>query len=669
MLEKTLEQDLSEASGWKEIANVICTHNRINLNSRYGFKQVHRNFSATLSRLERCWEMYEGNASVMGGIVTIYGKMADDKLLRHQLYTSGGFLTKVLIATKDPSTRSAARHASHTKLKEAIAIKFAPILAHFLESSLSDDEVAGHCISVFSHTFPIVLLGIEDSPDLDSPTIIRMSQDLQAARVVRLTLQRLRMKGLEIKWVELTHAINLITSISSRARDAFEHNPKAVTLMVACLRSRSLGIRCRGLVGLYRLEYKDVACEEQNITPQVLEKANAQELPQDISDAMTSYGIEKCIMNTAIRIESAMQVSVSQFTSDGDLVKFGKALAQHILDAEVTVPSPCGHEVHEDVDFVKAGLTASEWGDRLQECARALRSADELDMADILELKYLITKRRWDVLDRVARKAIDRNPTNAYFYYALTSKSGEEVFGWAKEGLKSGRRAMDLAFGTLCQNSMHGPMWDKGVAWLKSSYYDLKAFVAEAPPDHPRMLPALNRFIIVSIITKGPEMDPDLREISDILQKQKLAEDVDHYFWESKASPHTQVSRVRTILCKMLPKAASQWNIFVERTARKDLDDPESEFNDDPLADTSVTIDLYSEVIRHRYKAVDDPVTITGINDKKIKFYCCSYCEYSTAALRKCGRCGVARYCDAECQRKAWKDHKLVCKSPEIKCI
>jgi hypothetical protein len=38
---------------------------------------------------------------------------------------------------------------------------------------------------------------------------------------------------------------------------------------------------------------------------------------------------------------------------------------------------------------------------------------------------------------------------------------------------------------------------------------------------------------------------------------------------------------------------------------------------------------------------------------------CCFSCGSPARTL--CGRCQVAKYCDRACQKKAWKDHKLVC--------
>ncbi|ORY32417.1 hypothetical protein BCR33DRAFT_534887 [Rhizoclosmatium globosum] len=40
----------------------------------------------------------------------------------------------------------------------------------------------------------------------------------------------------------------------------------------------------------------------------------------------------------------------------------------------------------------------------------------------------------------------------------------------------------------------------------------------------------------------------------------------------------------------------------------------------------------------------------------------CSYCQKpSIVSLKYCARCNAVRYCDANCQKLAWKGHKLEC--------
>ena len=45
-----------------------------------------------------------------------------------------------------------------------------------------------------------------------------------------------------------------------------------------------------------------------------------------------------------------------------------------------------------------------------------------------------------------------------------------------------------------------------------------------------------------------------------------------------------------------------------------------------------------------------------GTNDTK-----CSYCGTQFDALKKCSRCGSTQYCGQGCQKKHWKEHKLIC--------
>ena len=41
----------------------------------------------------------------------------------------------------------------------------------------------------------------------------------------------------------------------------------------------------------------------------------------------------------------------------------------------------------------------------------------------------------------------------------------------------------------------------------------------------------------------------------------------------------------------------------------------------------------------------------------------CSFCGKKSSTLKRCGACSKASYCDAVCQKKHWKEHKIMCKS------
>lgn len=67
------------------------------------------------------------------------------------------------------------------------------------------------------------------------------------------------------------------------------------------------------------------------------------------------------------------------------------------------------------------------------------------------------------------------------------------------------------------------------------------------------------------------------------------------------------------------------------------------------------------------------PVPLRPGQDVKAKV-CCAHCGRSDvdatggdakllAKLKRCSRCGFAAYCNAECQRAHWPQHKRMCKA------
>ncbi|KZS97222.1 hypothetical protein SISNIDRAFT_406281, partial [Sistotremastrum niveocremeum HHB9708] len=651
------------------------------LSSRHGFKQLHKNFAAAFSRLDQCWNKYQGtygSKHVMGGIVTVYGRMATDSILRNQLHKSG-FLSKVLIAIQDPITRVQGLQTLHTvthhggsEIRDDIALKTTPVLVPVLQESLEDDEAAEYCISILSHTFASVFL-----KDLEIQVPAETLRQLQVSKVIDLTLDRIQRKGLDLDTSELTHGVSLIAAIPLKDQRSFMKNPKALRLMIACLRSPFLGFRCQGMVALYRLHTVDVVDERRDMSPLVMMKAASGNYPRQIKEALTTYGLERCDINIMMYINSTMHDAILQCSRDGDLAKLGKALAQNIMATEYSIPSGNMY-----LDRVKPRPPFVDWVDGLPYCAKALRAQNDFDTADIIELKYLIMKRNWDVLDRVGKAAIARNPKIPFFYYAMMMKSDKDMIKWAKKGLQCEQippyirwglhyyaawRAMDRAFEGLAEVNMDEPGWEEGVAYLRCAYQDLKAYIDGAPPDSKSMLPALNRFILVRMIMDGPALGTDLKEISDILEKQRGAEELHEFFWGTDP-PATQVNRTRKHIMDNLAKSTEEWKVFIERTAIMTpgilgAQDDKQDENNQSLEKALDVMQLDGEHIEHKAYG---SYMFSGMNDKKIELYRCTRCHNPSAALRKCSRCGNSRYCDAECQKQDWKNHKKVCKSAEI---
>lgn len=44
-----------------------------------------------------------------------------------------------------------------------------------------------------------------------------------------------------------------------------------------------------------------------------------------------------------------------------------------------------------------------------------------------------------------------------------------------------------------------------------------------------------------------------------------------------------------------------------------------------------------------------------------VRGQCCDFCFAKSEDLQRCSKCKFARYCNRECQKSAWKDHKTEC--------
>jgi len=49
------------------------------------------------------------------------------------------------------------------------------------------------------------------------------------------------------------------------------------------------------------------------------------------------------------------------------------------------------------------------------------------------------------------------------------------------------------------------------------------------------------------------------------------------------------------------------------------------------------------------------------VNTNNVELYRCSWCRNPSAVLRKCSGCAKTRYCDSNCQKAHWSEHKKAC--------
>ncbi|KZT39812.1 hypothetical protein SISSUDRAFT_1118749 [Sistotremastrum suecicum HHB10207 ss-3] len=694
-----LTQELLEVNSWEKSADIICRRLKIDLSDRTAFKELHKNFSYTLFQLSKCWNENKGNVLVIGGILVIFGRIAPDVLLRDKMLNSGPtFVSKIVMSLSHPTTRGLALETLHTAshhggphIPDLLAVETLPAIVRVLESSLDPpadwvDDGVEQCLPIICHMFTSLFRTASWCPT--SPS--RLEQ-LRVHKILPLALDRIRAKGLNITWNELIHGVTMITELPSVARDLFHQHPNAIRLMAACLRSPSIAFRGQGVLGVYRLEDIDrhkKTARHSEITFAVMERAITQTPPQKIQEALSSYGAEDCHIEVKLKAYEDMLCATEQCTTDGDLLVYGRSLAEIIPRAGSL--HFCG--VLDSTDASQPKLVPfSDWRESLHHAALALRAENELDAADIVELHYLRAHgpSKLDALGDLARAAISRNPTIPFFYYVLNRTHGTQSIDAVRKGLEcennQGIIYYELLFSrgsfalaraiTELENAVMDPArLEQGVAYLRCAHEDMKVYIEGAPPDATDMLSALDQFIILSIVLNGPKFSPDLPEITvksflylckDILEKYKLAEEIHAFFFENSA-PITLMNCVRTTIMRELPKAAKEWDIFIERTS--DISPWLANLQQKALTET-LAIDseeLQSMAKKDVPREHSEASTVRGTNNREIKLYKCSWCHSSTAVMRKCSRCGKARYCDANCQKYHWSVHKAECTSPEI---
>lgn len=432
-------------------------------------------------------------------------------------------------STRHIALRALATVTHHGGLSVRIEIaKQATVLTKLIRDFPDDPKIAELGVTTIAHSVTSV---VEGGATPANPRILKMLDIVDILRTVIETVKKPYRHPRAI----IEHGVEVVAMASMHCADAFKTYPGAIQFLVAGLRSQDWVCRCTCLGGIIRLHRLEAEDDQRMLDPNRFMGALMRGVPSHLGDIMMSYGPTRCEIYMTLTCSKDFQNAMMVCAQDKNLYSLGLKLAALILKTEFSIGDGM-FEVEDPVtrerSFDDMGLPFKTYAESLPHCARVIRGKnkfEELDLADILDIKYLVMKQRLPEAISLAKKSLQRNPKQAYFYYAITL-SADNVQGLraAKQGMKCKTITPFVRFQMMQRAVEHaGDMgikilqdtpdagndkWEEGIAFLMSALEDAKIYIEQAPPDNRHMKNVSYWFILLSVAIKD-NLGPDLHEI------------------------------------------------------------------------------------------------------------------------------------------------------------
>ncbi|TFK93206.1 hypothetical protein K466DRAFT_145215 [Polyporus arcularius HHB13444] len=363
------------------------------------------------------------------------------------------------------------------------------------------------------------------------------------------------------------------------------------------------------------------------------------------------------------------------------------------------------------------------WHSLLSEAVEVLRRRQDpshLDMADTLALEHLARDGSSDAAASHARAVLRRNAEHAYAYAILAEQSQdkEDALQAATKGLRLAhltiylRRRMqvseiELLFAKARRLLLHTAPQDwhrrtAGLYCIDAGMQRALVFMEDVPIDS-RELARVVDLAIIHLLAFGADLyTPKLEKIQmlrDIIKSSTRARENLGY---EVVDPPARIGH--KALAHHFARGYSKWAPLIERFDLADEEhrafifgDPSSEADasERRQSDSSLSGDdsdqddehkwdqdaqKYSEEYALWWEQRNEPTLASHLRgplrcsclssaDGCVQLgpgvallYACSWCSCRTAMVRKCSRCEDAWYCDGDCQRAHWPQHRLVCR-------
>ncbi|KAF4616500.1 hypothetical protein D9613_008591 [Agrocybe pediades] len=678
--------EIDNAEGWNMVVDILCDSFKLpDLTTRSGLKKVHANFNDIFNRIDKVYQRNLDNFKFRGAIVGIYTKMCVDSLLRNKLFDKGILDMIIPLLDVDDTRHMALRflgtitHHGGAKVRIEIA-KHSAVLCKLIRAFPDDDKVVELSVITLAHAIWAVVEG--DSKPAN-PAVLKA---IDLVDVLKTLLDVVKRPYPRFK-VIFDHAIEVLTNAPLHGSSAFKAYPASIRFLVAGLRCKDWVTRSACLAGLINLYVVEAEEDERLHDPMALISAFQRGVPGHLQDIMMDYGLMRCDTYLTLQCTNEFQKAMMQCGRDHDFYALGKKQAELILKTEFSVADGCFEAVdpvtgRKTVDSL--GMPFTMWSDSLPHGAKAIRKANkpgEEDLADFLDIKWLIMKQRVPDAVFLAKKSIERNPEQAYFYYAITlSADPAQCLKAAKKGLKCKQitpfvkyqllqrgvyNAGEMGIRMLRENPDVGDTkWEEGIAFLMSALDDAKAYLDGAPPDNRHIKNICYWYVLLSMLVKE-DISPDLRELKVNLDKLKTAEEFSTVF--GTPTPKTYLRLAQQAAVKHYAAAIKEYSRpFNEYELAKGrvAETPSAVKLEDDLEAWLEKMTLEDGTEEHNGPCGAAPHAHSKkVDYNNVTLYRCSWCGNPSAALKKCSGCTKTRYCDHACQKAHWAAHKKVCKN------
>ncbi|KZS87349.1 hypothetical protein SISNIDRAFT_460956 [Sistotremastrum niveocremeum HHB9708] len=653
--------------------------------SRNTYKKMHERFSQIMTTLEKLYTDHIGVSSiVILCVIDLVRDMAADVVLMNKIYKlKHVWLLRMVDLLEHELLRFAALDALSRFLMHPSPEICEDLLVNHIDKITSvlfvpdlDPQLARHTL----HIMGTIIRSTLGSRDTDTVKSAISKKNVNVKGILKVLMNHLQNSpGTDPEIATTTcNQMLLSGSLSFVYPDITSRTSIVLQCYTACLRSASLKVRCQGMQTIY-----DNGTDTRKGDPpqpfghyQII-RAWTAGFSADIQADLAVYGGNRCQGPMSMKAVQILYISVATLKK-GDFYNFGLTLIKcHPGVEHLIFMLPC--------PWKSAAHPFNTWLEAIPHTVNVMRSKSDLDNADILEIRYLLKTMKTAEAHELARKAARRSPTIGFWYFAqVFGSDGEhlELLEIGQKGLKCPILTSEERYGLLYGNSLRGwqlamsaiasdkANYEKGVAYLTRCHEDLQLIMDISPPDNPGMIELVDLLILVTILIRGPELRTDLNsELGPLLKKRSLISrmhDQIALMEPTAVSGPFSSTIAKDVLFKHLATAAIEWKDFIARcdTCAWAEEERALKTGGPPPQYTYDRIEgRHLDVLR---AASERTVETFIASDFEVRLYNCFWCQSPSAVLRKCSICQQACYCDSKCQKLHWKEHKKVCKSPQL---